>query len=221
MRVLRLYLAQRNALATKRVESAQGLWNAVIQARRGTGIAITLEHLNVPKLVENAQDPKIQKYLQSFGQPELINSDYLLRLNNEYAQYQPFVTPTAWALYAVYAAIITFSISKLHVLQAGYDPGDLLIAKHWKDVVNPALLPEDFKKIGTSPEYDLQWALKRLEERIVDELRSSMTGESAGLESVGDAQRILEVADELQNSTLKATEKVREQKEGLPSVVTS
>lgn len=102
-----------------------------------------------------------------------MSTEYLLRINHEYAAYQPFVTPTAWALYAVYAAIITFSISKLQILQSSWDPDELLIAKHWMEVVDAALLPEDFKKIGTSLEYGLQWALKRLEDRIVDEMRNS------------------------------------------------
>src|SRR5882757_1141639 len=36
-------LAQRNSLAMKRVEAAQGLWNAVLDARKGIGVATNLE----------------------------------------------------------------------------------------------------------------------------------------------------------------------------------
>jgi hypothetical protein len=203
-------LAQRNALAAKRIEAAQGLWNAVLDARKGTGVAFTLEVLNVPEVVKSLKDPKIRQYLNTVGAGEVMTPEYLTRLNSEHAAHQPFVSAKAWALYAVYAAIITFSISRLQILQSGFDPERFLKATHWMQVIDAALIPEDFKRIGTSSEYGLEWALKRLEERIVDELRLSMTGEFAGLEGAGDAQKILDVIDRFQFSTAKAQKEVSE-----------
>jgi hypothetical protein len=212
-------LAQRNAFAAKRVEAAQGLWNGVLEARKGIGLALTLEILKVPELVKHLQDPKIQRYLKTVGSGEVMSQEYLARLNNQSAMHQPFVSPTAWALFAVYASIITFSIAKMQLLQMGEDPDQFLTVGHWIALIHAALLPDDFKKLGTSREYDLQWALKKLEDQIVDELRRSMAEESAGLESLATAQRILQAADQsnVATSTSLARAKAAEINELLSS----
>ena len=165
-------LAQRNAIAAKRVEAAQGLWNGVLEARRGISVAVTLEILNVPQLVKHAEDPKIRQYLNTVGSGDVVSQEYLVRLNS-YAMYQLFVSPSAWAFFAVYASIITFSISRMQILQTGLDPNKFLKASHWIELIDVASLPDEFKKAGTTSEYDIQWVLKTLEDRIVEELRRS------------------------------------------------
>jgi hypothetical protein len=189
-------LAQRNALAAKRIEAVQELWNGVLEARKGIGVAVNLEHMRIDAFVENANDPRIQLFLSTIGPKEIVSNEFILKLGS-YSVHQPFVSPKAWALYLAYSTIITFSIAKIQTLQLGFDPVKFLKETHWTSLLEAALPPEDFKKIRTSPEYDLQWAMKRLEDAIVDELRHSMTAESAGLESVEGANRIQEAVDRL------------------------
>jgi hypothetical protein len=202
-------LAQRNLLASKRVEAAQGLWEGVLEARKGISVASYLEILKVEEVAKEAHDPRVQSFLNTIASGEVMSDDYSSKLAS-YAKYQPFVSPTAWALYAAYSTVIGISIAKIKMLQIGYDPERFLKNSHWVAVLVEALSPDDFGKIGKSAEYGLQWALKRLEERIVDELKRSMTGESAGLEGVEDAQRILEVVDKYQSSTSRAQDEVRQ-----------
>jgi hypothetical protein len=200
--------AQRNSLAAKRVEAAQGLWNGVLEARKGIGVAQNLEIMNLDAFVERLDDPKIQLFLKSIAPAEVLNPDYAVRLG-QCATHQPFVSPNAWALYAAYSTIITFSVSKMHILQSGFDPRKFLKKSHWTELMGEALTQEDFGKIGTSSEHGVQWALKRIEDRIVDELRRSMADEAAGLESLEGAQRILEAADKLENEASIAKETIK------------
>lgn len=188
-------LAQSTALAAKRVDAAQGLWNGVLEARKGISIAISLEVLNVPQLVKKAQDPKIQDYLKIVASDDVMSQAYLGRLNY-FFMHQPFVPESAWAYFALYTTIITFSISKMQLLQSGLDPDKFLKAGHWTKLIDFASLPDELKKLGTTNEYDLQWMLKTIEQLIVRELRRSMTEESAGLESLATAQRIVEVSNQ-------------------------
>lgn len=208
-------LSQRNSLAAKRVEAAQGLWNAVLYARKGITVALSLEILKIEEVVKRVREPEIQTYLKAIGPADVMTDEFIAKLNG-YAQHQPFVSPVAWALYTAYSTIIVLSISKLKMLQLGFDPGNVVKDTHWVVLLGKALLPADFNKIESGAQYNLHWALGRVEERIVDELRRSMAGESAGLEGVGDAHAILEAID-----NFKAEQQARQQIEGLSSVIPS
>jgi hypothetical protein len=201
-------LAQRNSLGTKQIEAAQGLWNGVLDVRKGLSVALQLEIMKIDEVVKELHDSRMQLFLKSIVPAELTSSEYVSRISS-YSVHQPFVSPTAWALYVAYSTVITLAIAKMQMLQLGYDPRRFLKITHWTSLLVAALPPGDFNKIGSSPEYDLPWALKRLEDMIVDELRRSMAGESAGLEDVKNAQRIIEAADKLQNSVSKAQEELR------------
>jgi hypothetical protein len=203
--------AQRTSLATKRVEAAQGLWNGLLDARMGVGVAGYLEILNVQAVVAEAHNPKMQLVLKSMVSEEVMSNEYASRLSG-YSAHQPFVSPIAWALFVAYSTIISFSIAQMQLIRLGYDPHRFLRATHWSSLLGAALPAEDFKKIGTSSEFGVQWALKRIEELFVDELRLSMAGESAGVAGVEDARRILEAADKLQNSASKAQEEFKSAK---------
>jgi hypothetical protein len=201
--------AQRNSLASKRVEAAQGLWNGILEARKGIGVAQNLEIMNLDAVVKELGDPRMQLFLKTIAPAEILNPAFSVGLG-QFSAHQPFVSPTAWALYAAYSTIIVFSVSKMHVLQNGYDPRKFLLAAHWTELLGEALTAEDFKRIGTSSEYGIQWALKRIEDRLVDELRRSIASESAGLESLDEAHRILLAVDKLQNAASTAKQKLKE-----------
>jgi hypothetical protein len=198
-------LAQRNLLATKRVEAAQGLWEGVLDARKGIFVASSLDILKVDEVAKEAHDPRMQTLLKTMVPEEVMSDGYSSKLIS-CAKYQPFVSPKAWAFYAAYSTIILVSISKIKMLQAGYNPSRFVKDFHWVSLLGAVLPSEDAEKIGKSTDYGLQWALKRLEDRIVDELKRSMTGESAGLEGAGDAQKILEMIDKYEISAAKAQE---------------
>lgn len=187
-------LAQRSAVATKRIDATQGLWDGVMEAKKGLSVALTVEILNIDALAKRLSDPKIQQYLATIGTGEVMERDFSARLNRV-AAYRPFVSPMAWALYSVYSTVIVFSVSQLRMLQLGENPKSLMSKSSWVEFVGDALPKEEVMLIGSDSNHGLQWAMNLLEQRILDELRESVAEESAGLDSVANARRILEAAD--------------------------
>jgi hypothetical protein len=171
-------LAQRSALAAKRIEAAQALWNV--------------------------EDPKIRKYLQLTASGEVMSEEYAARIVR-CSDCRPFVSPTAWALFAAYSVIVMFAVSRMKTLQLlGFDPRKFLKNVHWIEFIRTALPQDDVSKIGSDSEHGVLWVLGRLEERMVEELQRSLAEGSAGLDSVSDAQRILEATDALEASRVEA-----------------
>jgi hypothetical protein len=158
--------------------------------------------LNVDEIVKTPDDGRIRKFLEMLASGKVMSNEYLEELGR-CSRVQPFVSPVAWSLFAVYLATIVFSVSTMKVLQLGQDPRKFLKEAHWASIIAPAMPADEFQKIGSSKEFGLQWALGRLEHRILEELRNSLDGRSAGLESLTDAQRILQVAETANDAALK------------------
>jgi hypothetical protein len=81
---------------------------------------------------------------------------YIMRLHKQ-ASVRPFVSPGAWALYAVYCTIIAAGIGKMKMLKLGFDPRKYFNDQHWSALL-PGVLPrEDIQLVGRDSEHGVQW----------------------------------------------------------------
>jgi len=152
---------------------------------------VTFEVLNIDEIVKRLEDPKIKQYLNSIASGEVMTDAYLAELI-KVAQHQPWASPLAWSLYAVYSMLVAFSVHKMKLLQVGVDPSRFMKPNHWVTMLKPALFDEDFRKIGKDSDAGLQWALGRIEERIVGEIRNSLEAETIGADTLAAAHRMSE-----------------------------
>ncbi|MCU1314908.1 MAG: hypothetical protein JWN63_230 [Candidatus Acidoferrum typicum] len=91
----------------------------------------------------------------------------------------------------------------MKMLKLGFDPRKYFRDQHWSALL-PGVLPrEDIHLVGRDSEHGVQWVLDRIEERLVEEIRHSLAETSAGLESVAEAERILEATDKFEASTIE------------------
>ncbi len=195
-------LAQRSALVTKRIEAGQLLWNGILEARKATSIVMQLDLLDLDAVVPELNDPRMQTYFEVTASGEVMQDEFIMRLH-KCASVRPFVSPNAWALYAVYSNIIGAGIGKMQMLKIGLDPRKFVRDRHWSELLPCVLPPEEIELVGKDAEHGVQWALSRIEERLVVELQRAVAEASVGLESVTDAQRILEACDELEASGIE------------------
>lgn len=195
-------LAQRSALAEKRIEAAQSLWDGVLEIRKAIFIAAQLDILKLDAVVAELQDPRMKQYFEATAAGEVMEDAYAARLV-KFSTARPFVSPTAWALFATYSTIVVAAIAKMKALKLGFDPRKFLKDQHWAELLPGVLPPEDMQLLGKDADHGLQWAFNRIEERLIVELQRSLAETSAGLESVADAQRILEAAERFEASRIE------------------
>jgi hypothetical protein len=193
----------------KRVEAAQGLWNGIRELKKGNGIAMQLEILNLDEVAKELDNPKMQNTLRAIAPPSVTSDDYLANIN-QYETHRPFISPTAWALYAAYTSIIVFSVSNMKMLQIGFDFRRFLKVRHWTALLGTTLPRDEVSQIYSDAEHGIQWALGRVEERFIEELQRSISEESAGVDSLGTARRILDEADKLTASAAGALTKAQQ-----------
>jgi hypothetical protein len=93
--------------------------------------------------------------------------------------------------------------AKMKALKLGFDPRKFLKGQHWAELLPGVLPPEDMQLLGKDADHGLQWAFGRIEEHLIVELQRSLAETSAGLESVADAQRILEAAERFEASRIE------------------
>jgi hypothetical protein len=195
-------LSQRSALSAKRIEAAQTLWNGVIECRKGAAVAMCVELINIDKLIPELNKSNVKAFLAALGSGEVMTPEYLTKLQSFSAQ-RPFVSPAAWALYAVHSTVIVLHITKLKMLQLGEDPKQFVTGT-WVSLVAKVLPPDETTKIGTNQEHGLQWALGRIEEMLVEEIRRSLGESTAGKDSLIDAEAIIRQAESIGFSTASA-----------------
>lgn len=123
-----------------------------------------------------------------------MTSEWAARVNR-FPTTRPFVSPAAWALYSVCSTVIFSAVSRMKVLQLGEDPDQFMSGTHWATVVSKVLPDEDMKRIGSDSNHGLQWALGRVEERLLEELQRSLGEGPVAMESALDAQKIAEQTD--------------------------
>jgi hypothetical protein len=204
-------LGQRSALAAKRIEAVQSLWEGVLEIRKGIFMAAQLDILKLDAVVAELQDPRMRQYFETTVAGDVVEDAYISRLA-KFGTVRPFVSPTAWALFAAYSAIVAAAIAKMKALRLGFDPRKFFKDQHWAGLLPDVLPPEDIDLLGKDADHGLQWAFGRIEERLIVELQRSLGETSAGLESVADAQRILEAAERLE-----ATKIEQRLREGAPA----
>jgi hypothetical protein len=202
--------SQRSALAIKRVEAVQGLWNGVRELKKGRSVAQQLEILKIDEIVKELGNPKMQTFLQVIGDQSVVSTDYLTNLN-QYETHRPFVSPAAWALFSAYSSIIGFYVAQLMMLRIGFDIGKFSNVQHWTALLGSSLPQDEVSQIYSDADHGIQWALGRLEERLIEELQRSLSEESAGVESLSMARRILEESDKVKASVTEAFTKVRQE----------
>lgn len=195
-------LAQRTALTSRRIEAVQLLWDAVLEVRKGIFIVTHLEILKLDAVVAELQDPRMKQYFETTATGEVMEDAYIERLAR-FSAVRPFVSPTAWVLFAAYSTIVVAAIAKMKALKLGLDPRKFFKDQHWANLLPGVLPPEDMELLGKDTDHGLQWAFGRIEERLIVELQRSLGETSAGLESVADAQRILEAAERFEASRIE------------------
>ena len=161
-------------MSAKRIEAAQELWNGIVEARKGLAAATHGELLKMENWVASTDEAEEEALALMRGDGYPTSADFLRKLAG-YTAVRPFVSTAAWAFFAAYSTAIVLLASRVRILQLGGNPNQFLTDVHWAELFKGALPAEEHRLIHSDIDHGLHWALGRLEEHMVTELRRSLS----------------------------------------------
>jgi len=195
-------LASRHAALDKRkLEAVDQIWAAFNALAPARGLATSMGFIKFESAAELAErDSKARELFSMIGGGFDWN-----KLDQSGAdKARPFVTPMVWAVYTAIRAIAMHSAMRWMVLKGGLGNKDYADADAIRALV-VKVLPhyEDYlKQHGPAVYY---YVLQALEERLLAELNTMMSGEEMDRASLKQAAEIIRAAGELQRSTMEAS----------------
>lgn len=184
--------ARQSILEKRRLEAVDQLWAAQKKLQSGRGIVSSISVLRWEAIADAAE--RSEKVRQMFGALGKAFDPKTLQENEAHAS-RPYVTPLAWALFHLYALIVSFAHARFLIIEAGVGKDALNPDSSVFDAVAAALpgFDELFKTSGTLA---LPMALEELEKRLLAELQSQFVRQDDDREHVERAARILSLAQE-------------------------
>lgn len=198
-------LASRHAsLDKRRLDAVDQLWGAFNALAPARSIATYMSLIKFEAAAQQAErDPKIREFF------ELIGSGFDIKAIDlsGAAKARPFVSPMAWAVYSAIQAVTMHSIMRLQVLKGGLGTSDFADHKAIEKLVVAALphYSEYIEKHGPSV---YSYVLDALEERLLVELQSMLSGAESDKASLEQAAEIIRQANALQAATEQGERRV-------------
>ena len=194
-------LASRHAaLDKRRLEAIDQIWSAFNALAPARSLATSMGFIKFESAAEIAErDPKARQFFEMLGggfdmsKLDLSDAD----------KARPYLTPMVWAVFSTIRAVAMHSAMRWMVLKGGLGKQDYGDSDAIRALV-VKVLPhyEDYlKEHGPSVYY---YVLQALEERLLEVLRTMMSGVETDRASLEQAAEIVRAANELQRSTLEA-----------------
>ncbi|WP_374363488.1 hypothetical protein [Pseudoduganella danionis] len=194
-------LASRHAALDKRkLEAVDQIWAAFNALAPARTLATNLGFIKFETATELAErDPKAREFFTLIG----AGFDWSKLDQSKAELARPFVTPMVWAVYLAIRAIAMHSAMRWTVLKGGLGNKDFADADSIRALVVKVLPHYDdyLKQNGPAVYY---YVLQALEDSLLGELNSMMSGEEVDKASLRQAAEIIRAAGELQRSTIEA-----------------
>lgn len=194
-------LASRHAaLDKRRLEAIDQIWGAFNALAPARGLATSMGFIKFESAAELAErDSKAREFFSMIGG----GFDWSKLDQSGADKSRPFLTPMVWAVYLAIRAVALHAAVRWLVLKGGLGKTDYADADAIRALV-VKVLPhyEDYlKEHGPAVYFHV---LQALEERLVAELNTMMSGEEMDKASLKQAAEIIRAAGELQRSTMEA-----------------
>lgn len=186
------------ALYPKRIEAVEAVWGAVQKLGPAKTCAMYMLVIDFDKAAEIAEFN--QETRNAF---ELMKGDIDIKNLglNEVSRVRPFVSEIAWALYSAYVSIITFPVMQITALSQGISK-DIFKNTDFRNVLIKAL-PEKEEQIRTAGANEMPHLFFDLENEILKELRSYLSGRDIDESTLERAHELMKATE----SSIKPEEK--------------
>lgn len=194
-------LASRHAaLDKRRLEAVDQIWHAFNALAPARGLATSMGFIKfevAAKLAEN--EPKAREAFSMIGG----GFDWSKLDLSEADKARPFLSPMVWAVYLAIRAVAMHSAIRCMVLKGGLGTKDYADADAIRGLIAKVLPHYEgyVKEHGPAVYFNV---LQALEEKLIVELNSMMSGEEMDKASLKQAAEIIKAADELQRAAMES-----------------
>ena len=190
-------LASRQAAVDKRrLEAVDQLWSSFNALAPARAIAANMAVIKFESAAKQAEkDPKVRQFFELIAQGFDLKSVDLTGAEKA----RPFLSPMVWAVYSAIRAITFHSVMQLQILKGGLGTTDFADHKAIEKLVLAALPHYSgyLEKHGSSVYY---YVLEALDEKLLAELQSMLSGSEADKASLQQAAEIIRQANALQSA---------------------
>jgi hypothetical protein len=194
--VMNTLTARHTALEQKRLEAAEQLWSSVLSlapAKMASKLLASFKLEVVAAEIET--NPKLQELFKIVG--PICDLKKMPPITAHKAR--PFVPPMVWAVYSAYAAVASSAVIRVESFKVGLAKD---LADHPSIVkLIKAVLPHQTAFVDTHGVAGYASLLDELEEMLLKEIQTMLSGEQADIASVARAAQIL---NEVENFSLSA-----------------
>lgn len=189
---MQMLVSQRNALALKRIEAHEVLWDCIHKMQPFKMAAEVMQRIKVEELAKKSfLDEKTKAFFEDLY--KITNLEKMVQTEPHKARL--YVSQTCWANFSAYVAIGTYATAVLTMFRSGFTDHNLLKQDSLKTLV-AAALPHQvpfLEKAGITAAFYL---MDELEENLLNELRIGLNGTSEA-DDVASAKRIVDASNNL------------------------
>ena len=172
--------------------------------RNIAGAGVWLSLMKVEALGKQLHKDNVRKFIDTlFPGPSKLGQVW----NDDYKKAESarlWLTPMAWAVFFAYAALVSYVVFVVDLLKMGMDPTPYVNRDGIAQLVDEVFKDDGASKrlVETSQYVEVQ---KRLENRLLEELRLVSSGAEADHESAERARRVLGLANKIVEAGQEAT----------------
>jgi hypothetical protein len=181
------------ALENKRLEAAQGIWNAVVdlgKLKYSAEFAGSLKLSEIAKRIA-AGEKNVKQFIDAVLAP--INIEKLP--GADAARFRPFVSAGVWAAYAAYSAILHISVVRLKMAQVGMiDADDMMKIESLNKILGTAL-PQYKAFVDQHGLASYHLFVEELENLVLTEIKNMLEGKEVDAAAIEKSANILKAVN--------------------------
>lgn len=193
--------AARQALLDKRrLEAVDQIWSTIKELASGKLAVNMLPFLrDNPWAMESTTNPYIAELLKSLAIKPLVDGN----LENQAHGARPYVSPTAWGLFSVYASVIAMVKLNIAFLNSGLPPTAINHDREIMDLLIAAA-PTHQSYIESNRVKSYALVIEEIEKQLLVELQRSLRGEDNDRDEVERAANIMGMVRDVSLNWTKA-----------------
>ncbi|MGF6785798.1 hypothetical protein [Paraburkholderia sp. 35.1] len=193
-------------LYKRRVSATEQIWSAVSTLSGAKGAVQYIAIMKMDALAEQVgHDNRLRSAVEIMAKMVGDVEKYAVP---DAAKAEPFVSEVVWSLYQAYQAILTISLSQLHMLAKGVDPRELLNHAGVAQLAKLAL-PSRADHIDQHGAAGYPALVDELQKALLVELRKMLTGVDADASSVERAHAIQAQVTKIKDESAQATVNIK------------
>ena len=183
---------QSQLLETRRIDSIEKIWKSIVALAGQKTATKMMQSVNFDFAVNKApSDPKIREMFSTLNKTFKIGPEGMAADSTDVCRL--YVSAETWATFSAYKQVIFFAVTKMKMLEIGYDGTQL-----WKidEIVAmvKAVLPHQSKFIDKYGMSSLDFLVEEIEAKLFGLLWHELHGSAAGKENAERAEEIMKHA---------------------------